>query len=84
MPYKYGVPYLLELLREARGGRCERCHSKRKKVLEFAHIKPTTLNGRGRGQSRRYLDIKRNPTSYRLLCKACHKLFDRTGDTLLG
>jgi hypothetical protein len=66
-------------LREARGDRCENCGVKGKTnkegipSLEFAHIKPTGLNGRGRGQTQRVLDIERHPDAYRLLCKECHR-----------
>src|SRR5688572_10409501 len=70
------------LLREERGDKCEcteeRCHGEQqpcgsKIKLEFAHIKPTPLTGRGRGSTRRYYDIKRNPDAYRLLCwSPCH------------
>ena len=37
--------------------------------LEFAHVKPTELSGRGRGRKERYYDILRNPDSYALVCK---------------
>lgn len=40
--------------------------------LEFAHVAPTSLRGRGRGQAARYHDIKRNPHAYILVCRACH------------
>ena len=41
--------------------------------LEFAHIKPTGLNGKGRGQTARYYDIVNKPDSYKLVCQRCHK-----------
>lgn len=44
--------------------------------LEFAHIKPTGLCGRGRGLRNRYFDILRNPDCYQLMCSACHKWMD--------
>jgi len=44
--------------------------------LEFAHTKPTGLNGEGRGMERRYLDVLKNPDKYRLLCKPHHTMFD--------
>jgi hypothetical protein len=45
--------------------------------LEFAHVRPTGLRGRGRGLPQRYHDVKRNPDAYRLLCDLCHLEFDR-------
>lgn len=44
--------------------------------LEFAHLRPTGLNGRSRGQAHRYHDVRRHPEAYRLLCRACHQLLD--------
>jgi len=44
--------------------------------LQFAHIKPTKLTGRGRGLIARYYDIKKNPNSYVLACEGCHEDFD--------
>lgn len=44
--------------------------------LQFAHIKPTKLNGEGRGIRHRYYDIKRNPDSYYLTCKSNHDKID--------
>jgi DNA-directed RNA polymerase subunit RPC12/RpoP len=64
-------------LREARGNQCRRCGSRVK--LEFAHVKPTKVKGMGRGQQVRYGDIKRNPDAYELLCRDCHRAFDRKG-----
>jgi len=52
----------------------ERCPSK--ETLEFAHMKETGLNGEGRGQNHRAIDIKNHPDSYKLLCKECHLKFD--------
>jgi hypothetical protein len=60
----------MEALRAERGGRCEVCGSLVR--LEWAHVQPTGLAGRGRGLQRRYLDVKRHPCAYRLLCHACH------------
>lgn len=48
--------------------------------LEFAHIIPTGLNGRGRGQTQRYRDIEQNPDSYMLLCKKHHKMVGDPAD----
>jgi hypothetical protein len=77
-------------LREERGNKCEckrtECHGEQMPCgkglmfkLEFAHVKPTGLtglNGRGRGQTQRYYDIKNNPDAYELLCNSCHLEFD--------
>lgn len=41
--------------------------------LEFHHIKPTGLNGQGRGFDNRIKDILANPDSYILLCRKCHE-----------
>jgi len=68
-------------LRKERGDFCEckreGCHGdripcKKRNGLEFAHIAPTGLRGRGRGQTQRYYDIKRHPECYELLCDPCH------------
>ena len=68
----------VQQLRDERGNKCESCEeperwTKGKCNLQFAHVKPTGLNGVGRGQTQRYLDIKRNPGSYKLLCAGCHR-----------
>jgi predicted restriction endonuclease len=34
------------------------------------------LNGRGRGRKERYYDVIRNPTSYLLMCKDHHEMYD--------
>jgi hypothetical protein len=74
-------PGKLDILRQERGYQCEvehnghRCYAKGE--LEFAHIKPSGLSGRSRGQSRRYYDIKKNPECYKLMCKYHHNKFDR-------
>ena len=62
-------------LREEFGGACQKCGSKQD--LEFAHIKPTNLSGWGRGRKERYYDIKKFKDHYQLLCKSCHKEFDK-------
>jgi hypothetical protein len=62
-------------LRDERGNRCEECQSPDN--LEFAHVKETRLRFKGRGQTQRYYDIKKNPDSYKLLCKKCHRKLDR-------
>ena len=56
------------------GGACRVCGCGG--VLEFAHIEPTELSGKGRGSRDRLLDIKRNLQCYTLLCTAHHRLFD--------
>ena len=45
--------------------------------LEFAHLSPTDVRGRGRGQWERYLDVKRHPDRYLLLCHTHHRFMDR-------
>lgn len=76
----------MDALRSAFGGRCKRCNGRwsltrkpgglRHRPLEFAHVRPTGLHGRGRGLQRRFFDILRHPDAYTLLCKKCHGLFD--------
>lgn len=56
------------------GGQCAHCE--KLYDLEFAHLQPTGLKGKGRGKARRLRDILRNPSSYILLCWECHDLFD--------
>jgi hypothetical protein len=69
----------VSVLRIGRGNRCERCgkraHTDKRgrPNLEFAHLAPTGLRGRGRGQIQRYYDIRRHPESYALLCRGCHR-----------
>lgn len=41
--------------------------------LEFHHLKPTGLNGEGRGFDNRIRDIVKHPDSYILLCRKCHE-----------
>jgi hypothetical protein len=62
-------------LREAFGGKCIFCGGTEK--LEFAHIKETGLHGWSRGKAIRYYDILYHKDSYRLMCKECHKKFDK-------
>lgn len=73
----------MDELRRIFGGRCQRCNTKRSRLargrtapLQFAHIKPTGLSGRGRGLRHRYFDIVRNPDCYALLCNRCHFVID--------
>ena len=63
-----------EFLIEAFFGECWNCGSQ--EGLEFAHMEPTKLNGRGRGYSQRILDVINNPTKYMLVCKECHHEID--------
>jgi hypothetical protein len=58
----------------ARGGKCEDCGHTFK--LQFAHLKPTGLSGRGRGKWQRMRDVKKHPDAYRLLCWKCHLALD--------
>lgn len=67
-------PPRLDALRAQFGGRCVDCGTRKR--LEFAHIKPTGLMGRGRGMPDRYHDIKRNPDCYVLRCRPCHRAWD--------
>lgn len=80
----------LEKLRSARGNRCEGrpgapkpCGRRLRRGrdgrvnLEFAHVRPTGVSGMGRGLRQRVLDIRRFPSAYLLLCKLCHRAFDR-------
>ena len=74
-PMNKWVKEAFEKLRQECGGSCQKCGSNQK--LEFAHIKPTDLSGRGRGRKERYYDIKNNKDHYRLLCMSCHKELDK-------
>ena len=65
---------LMNLLRQQHGNRCAICGEPH--ALEFAHVTPTGLNGRGRGGLVRAYDIQRNPDAYRLLCRSCHLRYD--------
>lgn len=73
-------------LRAARGNRCEVCGAEHGEYdrygvpveLQFAHLRPTALDGHGRGQTQRYRDIVAHPDAYRLVCKgACHRQVDQ-------
>lgn len=64
-------------LRELYGGVCNHPNCKTTKNLEFAHIEPTDLSGRGRGRKERYYDIVKHPSHYVLLCKYHHLEYDR-------
>ncbi len=71
----------MDELREAWGGACAFSAGECDGPLEFAHLpgKPTSLEGQGRGLPNRYHDIKRNPESYVLVCRAHHTELDRRG-----
>jgi hypothetical protein len=68
----------MEKLRQQFGGACqaqklwptEEC--KVTEALEFAHLEPTGLWGRGRGLPQRVHDIVNNPTHYILVCRPHH------------
>lgn len=82
--YRYHNAYIKgEILRLRRmfGNQCQICGSQQQ--LEFAHLKPTGVNGRGRGRQTRLYDVKKNPDKYALLCRKCHLKFDR-GEIQLG
>lgn len=70
-------------LRESHGGRCklglDGCWETQ--GLEFAHVKETGLNGRGRGLPQRYNDIRKHPKSYLLVCRNCHAKADGLAET---
>lgn len=75
---KFEVTVKMQELRELYGGICQKCGSS--KNLQFAHIKPTSLLGYGRGMKNRYYDIKNNKSCYALLCYQCHRRFDKLND----
>lgn len=60
-------------IREWFGGMCV-CGARDE--LEFCHIIPTTLSGKGRGKAKRMCDILRHPLNYVLRCNACHRKID--------
>lgn len=74
MSGKTDVAREMKKLRLIFGGHCIVCGGK--KQLEFAHLEPTDVVGKGRGSKHRMLDIKRHMDKYELLCKNCHKLKD--------
>lgn len=49
------------------GNQCWFCDST--SLLEFAHIRPTGLHGKGRGKSKRISDVRKHPYDYALTCK---------------
>lgn len=44
--------------------------------LEFAHLEPTGVSGKGRGRPTRYYDVLRHKSSFMLMCFDCHHDFD--------
>lgn len=71
---------LFNELRRVFGGKCIICG--KMWALEFAHLKDTGLSGDGRGQRKRYYDIKNHPECYTLMCKEDHHKFDRISPEL--
>lgn len=63
-------------LREKHGNKCHFKGCEQQYELQFAHIRPTNLNGMGRGRNERYYDIIRNPDAYILMCKDHHEMYD--------
>jgi len=56
------------------GSSCQSCGATSR--LHYAHVAPTSVNGKGRGLKRRYLDILKHPECYRRLCSLCHGSLD--------
>ncbi len=72
------IEKLRTFLRNHFGNRCnkEGCDETRSSKLQFAHLKPTKLSGRGRGRFERLLDVKNNLPCYTFLCRIHHLEFD--------
>lgn len=68
----------IKLVRAWFGGKCFHCGVIYD--LEFAHVLPTGIKSKGRGQARRLYDILKHPASYMLLCDTCHKAYDGKED----
>lgn len=66
----------MDELRAEFGGRCVDGPAGCRGPLEFAHVKPTGMCGRGRGLIGRYHDIKRNRDCYALRCRRHHRRYD--------
>jgi hypothetical protein len=66
-------------LRAERGNKCEEDDCEETFPLEWAHVKPTRMHGRGRGKKNRLVDVKKNPDCYKLLCRPCHRRRDEIG-----
>ncbi len=67
-----------EILHEKFGGECwgHDCHESDMANLEFAHIFPTPVMGRGRGRKERIYDVSKNPGAYAYVCKYHHAELD--------
>lgn len=76
--YQWKVIMQVEDVRERIGDRCFHCNTRgsKKNALEFAHLQPTALDGRGRGSHHRRLDLLKHLDKYTYLCHDCHKDFD--------
>jgi len=61
-------------LKNIYGNKCMNCGSNNN--LEFAHVKNTNFNGKGRGKAHRYYNIVKNLDCYRLWCNDCHNEYD--------
>jgi hypothetical protein len=66
-------------LRKEFGNKCFVCERGPEHHLEFAHLRPTGIFGRGRGRKERIADIRAHKDHYVLLCHRCHDKFDRMG-----
>ena len=58
------------------GNKCQELTCRAHTHLQFAHVLPTKLRGRGRGRKERLTDIRKHPESYTLFCDKHHKLYD--------
>ena len=59
------------------GGKCAACGKKLdRRNAQFAHLKPTGLDGRSRGSWHRLHDVMANPTFYIIFCFGCHLDYD--------
>ncbi len=64
---------LKEKAHQAVGRVCQHCGAT---PIQFAHVRPTKLSGRGRGSVARYKDVAKFPKRYIPLCAACHYDYD--------
>ena len=55
---------------------CPICHEENDINSEFAHVKDTDINGRGRGRIERKYDVLKNVDCYRFMHKECHIYYD--------
>jgi hypothetical protein len=69
---------VLALLSKGGEPRCQECraYENEETRLEFAHVAPTKLKGRGRGKYHRLRDVLKHPEAYKLLCRPCHMDLD--------